>query len=150
MSDTMRTADDLLMGGGIPSCTFPDVGTVWKGTVLAKETQQQRDMATGTPKVYDDGNPMMQVVITLQTDVRDPAVDGDDGQRKLYVKGAMLAAIRTAVKTAGAPTVEIGGTLAVKYESDGTPSQRGFNAPKQYTAAYKPPVAVVSTDDLLG
>ncbi|MFS8609767.1 MAG: ATP:cob(I)alamin adenosyltransferase [Gammaproteobacteria bacterium] len=44
---------------------------------------------------------------------------------------------------------EIGGTLAVQYTSDGEPSRRGMNPPKQYTAAYKPPVAAVAPGDLL-
>lgn len=136
---SLRDPDSLLMGGGTPSCTFPTIGTTWKGTVLAKETQQQRDLKTGEAKTWSDGSPMEQVVITLQTDARDPERDGDDGQRKLYVKGGMLAAIREAVRRAGATTVEIGGTLAVRYSGDGVPSQRGFNPPKQYTAEYRPP-----------
>lgn len=143
----LKDPDDLLMGGGIKSCTFPEIGTTWKGEVLAKETQQQRDFTTGEPKFYDDGNPMLQVVITLQTDQRDG--DDDDGQRKLYVRGQMLAAIKKAVLDAGAKTVEIGGTLAVQYTGDGEPPKRGMNPPKQYTAAYKPPVAAVAPGDLL-
>lgn len=145
----LRDPDDLLMGSGAPSCTFPEIGTVWKGQVLAKETQQQRDFTTGEPKFYDDGNPMQQVCITLQTDARDPERDGDDGVRKLYVRGQMLAAVREAVKAAGAPTVEIGGTLAVQYIGDGEPQKRGMNPPKQFKAQYKAPVATVAAGDLL-
>lgn len=151
MSDYTNFADpdDLLMGGGVPSCTFPDVGTTWKGEVLSKETQQQRDFTTGEKKFWDDGNPMLQVCITLQTDADDPEVDDDDGRRKLYVKGAMLKAIQGAVRTAGAKTIEEGGTLAVKYTGDGTPSKKGLNPPKQYEAQYKAPTGGVDAGDLL-
>lgn len=145
----LRDPDDLLMGGGVPSCTFPEIGTTWKGQVLAKETQQQRDFQTGAPKFYDDGAPMQQVAITLQTDVRDPNIENDDGQRKLYVKSAMLAAVRDAVRAAGAKTVEIGGTLAVQYTGDGVAKTRGQNPPKEYRAQYVAPVASVATGDLL-
>lgn len=148
MSDT-RSADDILMGGGAPTCSFPEIGTMWRGQVLGKEAQQQRDITTGKPKFYDDGNPMMQVVITLQTEVRDPAIEGDDGERRLFVRGAMLAAIKKAVKDVGAKTVEVGGTLAVQYTHDGE-KKPGLNPPKQFTAAYKAPVAAVAVDDLLG
>jgi hypothetical protein len=141
--------DDLLMGGGAPTCTFPEIGTTWKGQVVDKRTEQQRDFDSGKPLTWDDGNPRLQVVITLQTDERDPKIAGDDGRRRLFVKGQMLAAIRKAVSDAGAQTVEIGGTLAVQYSGDGEPTRRGMNPPKQYTAAYKPPVAAVGVGDLL-
>lgn len=129
--------NDFLLSGGVPSAKFPEIGTVVKGTVLSAEVNQQRDFDSGEPKTYDDGNPMMQMVVTLATDERDPDVDGDDGTRKLYVKGAMLAAVRTALRAASA-RIEPGGTLVVKYVADGTPSKKGLNPPKQYEAAYKP------------
>lgn len=148
MSDT-RTADELLMGGGgAPTAKFPTIGTTWKGVITDKTTSQQIDFATQQPKFYDDGNKAMQVVITIQTDQRDPDIDGDDGQRRLFIKGAMLAAVKKAIKDAGAPTAEIGGTLAVKYTHDGVATKG--NPPKQFTAAYQAPQKRVDDDDLLG
>lgn len=149
MTNMLPDPDELLMGGGAPTCTFPEIGTTWKGEVVDKRTEQQRDFDTGKPLTWDDGSPRLQVVITLQTDERDPKIAGDDGRRRLFVKGQMLNAIRKAVSDAGAKTVEIGGTLAVQYTSDGEPSRKGMNPPKQYTAAYKPPVAAVAPGDLL-
>lgn len=149
MSDT-RSVDDLLMGGGgAPAAKFPTVGTTWKGTITDKTMSQQTDMVTGKPKTYDDGNPMMQVVLTIQTDQRDATIEGDDGTRRLFIKGAMLAAVKKAIKDADAPTAEVGGTIAIKYTHDGE-GKPGLNPPKQYIAQYAAPVAAVSNDDLLG
>jgi hypothetical protein len=82
---------------------------------------------------------MMQIVVQLQTDERDPANDADDGVRGLYIKANMLSAVRTAVRAAGATGLDVGGRLSVTYTGDGQPKRRGGKAPKEYTAAYAPP-----------
>lgn len=148
----MSTTDvnDFLMGGGIAAAKFPEIGTVVKGTIVNTEVVQQTDYATGEPKVWSDGKPMMQAVFTLQTDERDAEIDGDTGMRKLYVKGAMQQAVRDAVKQAGASKIEVGGIIAVQYVADKASEKRGFNPAKQFKAQYKQPAAGVdATNDLL-
>jgi hypothetical protein len=81
---------DYLMGGGVPSASFLEVGAVHRGRIKAYELQQQRDFATGNPKVFDNGDPMMQVCFTLETEERDAANEDDDGLRKVYAKGQMM------------------------------------------------------------
>jgi hypothetical protein len=101
---------------------------------------------------------MKQLVITLQTNERDPDIEDDKGIRKLYVSGSkkaesksMTAAIGGAVKAAKANGLEVGGKLTVTYIADGTPPKKGYNAPKQYAASYEPPSVQASaaflTDD---
>ncbi len=142
-----RDADDLLMGGGkgAPGFKFDAIGATVKGIVTLKETMQQRDIKTGVPKTYDDGNPMMQLVVTLQTDLRDDTLDDDDGTRRIFAKGAMLVAIRDAVKEAKLDTLGIGDELTVRYTGDGVAKTRGFNPPKEYRAKV---VAGKPLDDL--
>lgn len=136
----MPSADDFLMGGGgAPAAKFPTPGTSVGGRITEKPTvEQQRDISTGDKKFWSDGNPMMQLVVTVQTTERDPEIEEDDGRRRLFVKGQMKNAIADAVRSAGGRGLEVGGTLTVTYSHDGTPSQRGFNPPKQYTAQYIP------------
>ncbi len=131
-------ADDFLMGGGgAPTAKFPTPGTVVSGRITQKPTvEQQRDIKTGDAKFWSDGNPMMQLVVTVQTDLRDPSIDEDDGRRRLFVKGVMKNAIADAVRNAGARGLEVGGTLAVTYTHDGIAKERGMSPPKQYTATY--------------
>jgi len=137
-SQQMPSADDFLMGGGgAPTAKFPTPGTAVGGRITEKPTvEQQRDISTGDKKFWSDGNPMMQLVVTVQTEERDPAIEEDDGRRRLFVKGQMKNAVADAVRAAGGRGLEVGGILTVTYSHDGTPSQRGFNPPKQYSATY--------------
>ena len=141
----------LLMGGG-KSFSFDNVGTKAAGTIIAAESAQQIDMDTEKPAFWDDGKPKMQVIVTLQTDLDEEV--GDDGQRRVYLKGSKphtsLGAVRAAVKTAGAGGIEVGGRLQLAYTGDGEPTKKGWNAPKQYVAKYTPPAPVdqAAVDDI--
>lgn len=142
-----KDADELLMGGGgAPTASFKELGRMVKGTVVDKASSQQRDITTGVPKVYENGDPMMQIVITLQTDERDPAIEGDEGLRRVFAKSGMIPAIREAVKAAGMERLEIGCSLAIKYESDGEAKNKAFNPPKIYKAWVKPGVKLTGDD----
>lgn len=129
----------LMGGGGAPTAKFPTPGTVVGGRITEPPTvEQQRDMQSGEKKFWSDGNPMMQLVVTVQTDERDPSIEDDDGRRRIFVKGQMKNAVADAVRDAGAKGLEVGGALHVRYTHDGTPKQRGFSPPKQYAARYVP------------
>ncbi|WP_405695210.1 hypothetical protein OHA99_09265 [Streptomyces coelicoflavus] len=127
----------LMGGGGAPTAKFPTPGTTVGGRITeSPKVEQQRDIQSGEAKFWSDGNPMMQMVVTVQTDERDPAIEDDDGRRRIFVKGQMKNAVADAVRQAGAKGLEVGGTLHVRYTHDGEPKQRGFSAPKQYAAKY--------------
>lgn len=151
----MSTIDvnSFLMGGGARSAKFEAHGDKVTGVIIAQEVTQQTDIKTGDLKTWDNGDPMWQLVVTLQTDQRDPDDPDDTGERKVYLKGSKpttsLGALKAAVKAAGAEGIDIGGTLAIAYTGDGTPTQRGFTAPKEYAAKYTPPPAVnTAVDDI--
>ncbi|WP_394425512.1 hypothetical protein [Streptomyces sp. SGAir0957] len=131
------SADDFLMGGGVPSAKFPTLGTTVSGRITERPSvEQQRDFTTGELKFWDDGKPQMQLVVTLATNERDPENPEDDGTRRLYVKGQMKNAVASAVRSAGARGLEVGGTLTVTYSRDGQKSNPRFNAPKNFDAQY--------------
>lgn len=131
------SADDFLMGGGVPSAKFPAVGHTVSGRITEKPTvEQQRNYEDDKLKFWDDGKPMMQLVVTLSTNERDPENPEDDGTRRLYVKGYMKNAVAGAVRAAGARGLEVGGTLTVTYSGDGEKKNAKFNAPKLFTAQY--------------
>jgi len=150
----MSEAMDFLMGSGGTSASFAGTPPIThKGKVVAESLQQQRDLQTGEKKFWDDEKtePMMQLVITIDTGVIDPEIEDDDGVRKIYAKAQMLGAIRDAVKKSGHKGKSlIGGNLAVKYVRDGETKKRGFNPPKIYAALYEPPTAVDSLTGALG
>lgn len=142
-------ADDFF-AGGTPSAKFDTIGVTVAGTITrVGEPMQQRDFTSGAPKVWDDGRPMMQLPVDVQTDLRDPEIAHDDGTRAIYIKGELQKAIRTAVRQAGATGLRVGGSLSVTYTGDGTAKQRGMNAPKLYSAVYTAPAAQAA-DSFLG
>lgn len=140
----------LLMGGG-KSFGFEAIGDKIAGTVVSAEASQQTDMDTGQPATWPDGKPKMQVVVTLQTELDEEP--GDDGQRRVYLKGSKptssMGAVKAAIKAAGASGIEVGGKLQIAYTGDGEPTKRGWNAPKQYAAKYEAPAPVqAAVDDI--
>jgi hypothetical protein len=144
MTDQAPDPNQLFMGSGARSAKFTNhKDEVW-GTIMSSETRQQTDLG-GTPKTFDNGNPMWQVVITLLTEQRED--DDDDGLRAVYAKGQMLKAIGDAVRKAGEKGIEDGGKLFVRYVGDAEPTQRGFNGAKQYIAKYEPPTSITEIPD---
>lgn len=140
--ETLPSADDFLMGGGVPSAKFPQIGAKVTGSIAREpEVQQQTDFDSGKPMFWDDGKPKLQAKVVLQTNERDPADPEDDGQRAVYIKGQMQKAIATAVRAAGAKRLEVGGTLTVTYAADGERKGK-LNPPKVYTASYESPNAL--------
>lgn len=142
---TADQANDFLLGGG-KSVTFDNVGDSITGTIEATEVRQQTDIASGLPQTWDNGDPKMQLVVTLQTALRDPSDANDDGKRNIYVKGSKKQgtrsthdAVASAVRAAGAPALKVGGTLTLQYAGTEPSSTRGFYDRKLWAATYVPP-----------
>lgn len=142
---TTPDANDLLFGGGAPSASFDTIGTIVKGPIVHLDTNQQRDFKTKEPLWWGPDNrptttphtwPVMQAIVTVQTDQRDGDIPSDDGQRRLFLGGRNIRdAVRDAVLKTGRKQLEVGGQLAVKY----TAGAGGVGDPKQFAAEYAPP-----------
>lgn len=136
---------ESFFAGGVPAAKFADgqYGTVIGGEITTEpRMQQQRDYTTGDPITYPDGNPAMQMVVTVQTGLRDPAIDGDTGERAFYIRGQLRQAVGEALRKAGAKAPQNGGTLQVKYLRDEPvtlKNGRPGNPQKIYAAKYEPP-----------
>lgn len=148
-------ANDFLNAQGGRSA-FPDgtgIGAKVTGKIIAAKKQQQTDI-NGNPRFFESGDPMMLLVVDLQTAGHDD--DEDDGVRRLYVKGgkyeaaegegqSMLDAIRDAVKKADAK-LDIGGELTVLKSGIGK-KKAGQSAPWLYKAKYVASAAPVPDID---
>ncbi|OZC62332.1 hypothetical protein CH267_02005 [Rhodococcus sp. 06-621-2] len=138
----MNASAAFLMGSSIPSAKFEAFGTTVGGPIDAEpELKNQTDFTTGEVLTWKDGSPRQQLVVTVQTSLRDPQNPDDDGKRKIYIKGQMQKAVTQAVRNARAAQLDVGGTLTVTYTNDGVPAARGLSAPKEYSATYTPPAA---------
>lgn len=101
----MSNALDELLSGGSTSAFNKDsvVGETVTGTIVSAVERQRTDYATKAPQTWDDGSPQMHVVVTIATDLRDPADPYDEGTRSIYIKtwGLDKQAFVQAIREAG-------------------------------------------------
>ena len=64
------------------------------GVIEKIETTQVNDFQTKQPAFWNDGRPKEQIHVIIQTQLRDPSVDDDDGRRSLWIKGSASGATR--------------------------------------------------------
>lgn len=166
MTSTLTPEQQFLMGGeSIPSAFTKNdpIGTRRGGQIVERpELRQQTDFDSGALLTWDDGSPRQHLVVTVQTDLRDPANAEDDGRRRFYVKGNLQKVLREAIRAAGAPGLEVGGTLYVTRVGRDEPKKKGldgawlhsaeytaaasaFVAPEQHAAAPTPAPAATTT-----
>jgi hypothetical protein len=152
--------DDFFNGVGVqaaPSFKFNGVGS----GVIGKVVDQYRTFVTepgapgkpGKVKTYADGNPIPQLNVTLQTELRNwdkvtkvpldpetkqpkPASE-DDGKRRIYIKYDMRRAVGVALNNAGKSGLETDGVLGVKISGGRDVGQ--VNELPLYEAKYEPP-----------
>lgn len=142
----MNEANEFLMSGGLPAASFPHIGATVVGTVLSEPTKRPvTDINTGEIKTFQNGEPIHQITITMQTSERDASIVDDNGQRTLWIKNRMLNAVRDAVRAAGARGIEVGGVLAVTFTGEEASKVRGLNPTKLYVASYTPPPSAGNT-----
>lgn len=153
----MSTTDEFLMGGGTKSAFSKNdpIGFTVTGKIVSTEVRQQTSLEDGKPLTWDNGDPRMQLVVTLATDIADD--EDDDGRRAVYVKGSKQSgskslhdAVRAAVQAAGARGLEPGGTLSVSYIGSEPAKTRGFSDRKLWGATYRAPDRAAVTGDFLG
>ncbi|WP_191563407.1 hypothetical protein [Janibacter melonis] len=87
-------ANVFLMGGpGAKAWKFEDPNTTRTGTIKAPPiARQERDYdpnnpGGGAPKTFPSGDPIMGIVVEVQTDERDPSDHEDTGTRTFYIEG---------------------------------------------------------------
>jgi len=137
----------VLMGGKVTPADFGKLpGREIGGRVLngpnryhAREYDRENP-GGGALKYFDDGNPIYGVTIDLDTTER--VSHDDNGTRRLYAdKPRMLAAIRDAIRAAGAEKLERDGYLFVRWT--GEEEGKGTIPAQTFSARYTPPGAAV-------
>jgi uncharacterized protein with beta-barrel porin domain len=141
--------NSLLNGKSVPSISFKDakVGDAYTGTITALETAQVRNYESGEPEFWEDGNPKLQIVVTLATSYGDGAED--DGERKVYLFGQKLQAAKAALKEAGLTKLEIGSSFTITYSGTKPSSNKKYNDVKLYSIAIVKGTSNPAVDTLL-
>lgn len=94
-------------------------------TAITEEPKLKFGGAPGEVELDDDGQPVMQLVITIYT---------GSGPRNLYVSWRMEQAIGRALEDAGCEEFQIGATLSVTY----TGPDPEYTKARMFTASYSP------------
>jgi hypothetical protein len=131
-------ANSYLSSKGVKSSSFDNIGDTHTGTLKDVDVVTVTD-TNGIVQMQKDGvTPKRQLVITWQTEERDPQIAGDDGTRKLYCSWRLESAIRANVRAAGGDGLEPDAKLTVTYS--GTEKVKGAPMPaKLYEVAYERP-----------
>lgn len=135
----MSDGNATLMAGGLKGVSFPVVGTTATCRITGEPVSRQVTNTKGELQTFPSGDPVMQVVVLCVTDQRDPLTPDDRGERNLYIKNRMIAAVRDAVRRAGASGLQPGGVLVVTFTGEEPPKVRGNDPTKLYAAHYTPP-----------
>lgn len=138
--------DDMLGGRVTPSASFKGQFPIYWGGVIedvtrnpAYEYDPSKPNNRGAQKFWPDGNPVMNVWVTLQTDVRDPNIQYDDGRRVLVLDSKnKLEAVQQAVRESGSSFLK-GGRLDIEWYGNDPNGKNPDNPPKLYRARYQPP-----------
>lgn len=132
--------NQFLMSGGAggKSAVFKHPGDAVVGTITSMRVVQQTDYKTKEPKFWKDGSPQNQLAVALQTTMRDPADQEDDGTRMVYLRYKSQEAVRDAVQASGASGLEIGGELQLAFTGVDTAYSGDGEPPKLYAAVYRP------------
>ena len=148
-----------LEGGG-KSWKPEEIGDKIVGSIISVKRVQQTDFTTGEPLEWSNGDPRMQTVVELQTDLTDSG--DDDGVRSIWLKGGKNyeaaegsgksgeVALAEAAKAAGVTSIDEHAKLSVAFTGRSKPTTRGYQPAKLYTMKYEAPKASISTDDLFG
>lgn len=137
----MGDANEALFGGGsgAPGFKFSTAGDTLAGYITHLDSIQDRDFKTKELKFWPSGDKLLIALVTVQTELRDPTIPEDDGQRTAWVRGRNATdAVKDAVKGAGKRKLEEGGYFALRMTGTGV-QEKGLNPPKLFQAMYRPP-----------
>ncbi|WP_250240946.1 hypothetical protein [Bifidobacterium longum] len=122
----LSSLGDLLAGNSAKAYFGADSqpGDTVTGVIEKIETTQVNDFQTKQPAFWNNGRPKEQIHVIIQTQLRDPSVEDDDGRRSLWVKGwgIQLKAFRDACRQAGVKIPKPGDTITERFVGLG---QRG-------------------------
>lgn len=134
-----------LLAGGAKTIKLDSIGETITGTILSVNTKQVTAFGSGAPEFWDDGNPKMQIVITIKSD------DLEDGEGSFYAKawGTDKAALSAAVAMSGLTADQAlapGNEITITHTELRPHKTPGFNPSKIYEFQIRPkaPTSVVN------
>jgi hypothetical protein len=127
------------------------VGSFIEGTLVDKGTNHKtkynpNPLAEKVFEYFASGDPKLELILTLQTDVRDPSIEGDTGVRRVFVPFQMQKELQKAVAEAGIKrSLPLGSWIKITHTGT-TPSQGGGQDRKEYSVVVKAPADIIATE----
>lgn len=111
----MSILDGIMDGSSGRWFKFGEPGTTLSGTIEGLLDRQYLEFGTKEPGVWGDGNPKLELVVTLHTDLPREDAD-DDGMRTFAIKGwgIQRQTLREACLKLGRPP-QIGDRMRVRF-----------------------------------
>lgn len=134
---------DQFMGSSVKTASYDGAPPIAiEGEIVNDPfVRHAKDLETLEPKYWPNGDPVYELIVDVQTNLRDPSDPADDGVRRHYLGGYKKKAVELALKKAavrGAP--KRGGWLKLVYTADNLQEQkRGKRPPKMWEAEYRAP-----------
>lgn len=126
MTDTFTAPNpfadiDSALHGGSKSFfnQYSEPGDTVTGTIAKVDVKQVTNFQTKEPEFFPSGDPKKQVILTLQTSLREDA--DDDGKRSVYIPlwGGKKAALGEAMRAAGmkeaSTALALGNTFTARF-----------------------------------
>jgi hypothetical protein len=141
-------ANALLQGGGSPIIKFARIGDSVTGLLLDAEVTDQTEPSGKVVVDEKSGKPKKQIIYTLQTDLRDPSIEDDDGVRRVFAKWAIRQAIEEELARQGLEKVglQANGKLTLTHNATKKSGTVGFSDMKLFEAKYERPGLPTSVD----
>lgn len=119
-----------------PIHKFTEPGDQIGGVIVEEpKTLPLTEYGSREPKIGQDGKPVMQILLTLATEVS--ADENHDARWRVYLDKPLLkSAVARALKAAGSQTLAVGDQLTVTFT--GIRETRGGGSAKDFTAEYTP------------
>lgn len=129
-------------GGGAPAVKFESIGDTVTGTITKYELKQARSYEDNKPLYWpaepgEVPRPKLEPVLTIATALRDSF--DDDGERRLFFRGASYLALRDEVWRNKLDTVELGWTITMTFAGLGEQKDSRKKRPKLFTINLTPP-----------
>ncbi|MBU3749823.1 MAG: hypothetical protein FGM52_05130 [Mycobacterium sp.] len=132
-------------GDFAPIFKFNNPGDSISGVIVEEPTTMPLTAFKSTePKIGPDGKPVMQVLIVVASEQCQN--EHHDGRWRVFIdKPLMKDAVRQAVRTAGAPTLELGGEVTISFTGW---RELGSGQAKAFTVAYAAPDGPIGSGEL--
>jgi hypothetical protein len=97
----MGIASDLYEGGGHKSVKFNNVGDSVEGELVQLQKRHGKKFGTDNLEYWDNGDPKLTPVLTLQTSLEEDA--DDDGVRDVWCRSGLFTALGQGLREAYSP-----------------------------------------------